>query len=110
MGIPFDTVTFDYYQGKPNNTGVKEKTGSYLVKVIWNGNLTLDERNQRYVGTNVVAEIKVLFNRKIPVPNPTNCFVVRQGKKYAIINKPDDIKAQLAFYILGLEETRKASP
>lgn len=110
MGLVFEDLHFDFYLGKPDKSGIKEITETHTVKAIWNGNLTLQEREQRYSGKDVTAEIKILFNKRIPKPDPKNCLITRNGKLYRIVNQPDNIPSKMAFYVLGLEETKDSSP
>lgn len=110
MGFPFDKVTFVYFEDRADHSGHKRPTGTYTVSVLWNGSLTLKEKEQRYHGTDVVAEIKIMFAKNIPKPTPKILIVKKDGKNYKPVNTPDDLTAKLAFYRIGLEETKKDTP
>ena len=114
MGFPFTKVDLVYFEDKADESGYKKETSRIKdVDVIWNGNLTLGEQNKyaadRYTGVNVDAEIKILF-KNITKPTPNNCMVEKDGKMYKVLNIPDDLKSQLRFYVIGLEETKRGYP
>ena len=109
-GFPFETVIFKYFQEKADKSGHKEETSRYNVKVLWNGNVTLREREQRYHGKNINAEIKVMFDKRIPKPSPKILLIEREGDNYKVVNEVDDLPSKIAFYRLGLEETKRDTP
>ena len=110
MGFPFTKVDLVYFEDEADESGFKKETSRVKnVDVIWNGNLTLMEKEQRYHGVSVDVEIKILF-KNITKPTPNNCMVEKEGKMYKVLNIPDDLKSQLRYYVIGLEETKRGYP